>query len=222
MNRQIRRQSKKTRRRRLPVRQRGLTLRRNPFFPPELMQKPIQQRTLRYIATQVLTETAYGPAQLINAILSVTAASVSAYPVFESVRLKRISMYYTPSSSFDPSTDPFSFRWVDQNLPDILITRPGTLNQPSCIKVVPPENSLCAMWYNLANPSVTGVIPFCLFTCNSTTIIDIEFDFIIGEGAQTAVTLTGVPGFAGIAYLNPMINSATLLGMTSTVHSAAI
>jgi len=195
-----------------------IRIRQSPLMPPIVKQKPIQSRVIRYVTNSLAANSGYGPRQLINTILWCTNGSSTAYPIIEAVRLRRISMYYAPSN-FDSSPDNFAFRWVNQNLPDNLLSKTGTPFSPAVLKLVPPLNSLAAMWYDQANVSFTTPLPFCELTGATGTIIDIDFDYIIGEGTSTSLTLSANATFTGLGYLEPISMTLLPVGLTNLVWS---
>jgi len=166
-------------------------LRRNPKFPGDVKQKPIQNRLIRYFVATALVSFDLTMESILASILFGNATNTNAYSIFETVRLKRISIYCVPTSGFDVQTNSVSFRWLDQNLPDEEITDRGTLTEPACLKLVPPRNSILNMWFRSNSPTLST--PCCVLSVPEGGIIDIEFEHIITDVSGTAYVLTVQP-----------------------------
>jgi len=190
-------------------------------FPMPCKQKPIQTRRIRYSITTARSNIGFGCSQMIYAILATLNSSTTAYPIAEAVRLLKVTLYNSTTGTFGTPGTEIDFRWIDQNLPPVLYTEVGTNNQPAMIKMRPPLNSLASMWYDENNPSFTGAIPWFEFSAPVGGILDIDYQYIIGEGTQVPMTLTAV-GPNGIAYLEPLLGTLTPFGLSSTVISTTV
>jgi len=199
-----------------PVNQSGnIRLRRNPMFPGDIKMKPIQTCVIRYFMNAASTLRGITPASILASRLTVNPVNTNASPVFASIRIRRISMYFVPTGNFDVQGNSLAFRWLDQNLPDSLITDRGTLTEPSCIKEVPPPNSICAMWFRTDSPTIA--IPFCSLSIPAGGIIDFEFQYIMAEGSgNTVYVLTVQPLFYGVTFTSILQGNFIPDGQVST------
>jgi len=180
----------------------NIVTRDNPRFPNDIKQIPTHNRAIRYIAAGTVTAFALTPTILLQQVVSTTNASANSVRVYNAIRLRRISLYFVPSTGdFGSSTNVLNFQWTGTlNSPDNLITDRGTATQPACIKVIPPQNSLSSFWFDSNSPNVGNTL--CTFSCPTNTIIDIDFDFTIGNGNTGTVVLTAAATTTGVAILH--------------------
>ncbi len=190
-------------------------LKMSPLFPKDVKMKPIQSRVIRYFVGTALANRTMTPESILASMLTTNPVNTNASQVFQSIRVVRISMYFVPTNNFDVQANSLTFRWIDQNLPDELITDRGTLTEPACIKVRPPINSITGMWYRSNSPTLAT--PFCEMSAPQGSIIDIEFQHILLEGnTGTVYVLTVQPGGYGLTYTSILTGSLIPDGQVST------
>lgn len=172
--------------------------RRDPSFPPAIKSKPIINRTLRYQNATALTEVAITRRCLLNLVLAGTNASTTAVNVYEAVRLDRIHMYFSPSSSdgFGGVTSEISLTWGGDRGPDVRTTDRGTISHPACIKQKPPPFSLGGFW-----STIFGDMDETLFLISApiNTIVDLHLSMCMGDGAGKTCVIVD-PALSGIIY----------------------
>jgi len=195
-NRPMRRMRRKNR----GVRQQGnMVVRDSPRFPNDVKQSPIHNRVIRYYVAGGATQ-AFTPADFLSIYGAVTNGSTSFIPLYSSVRLRRISIYYVPTNNFGVSGGSVTFAWNGlQNAPDNLLTDRGTATQPACIKVVPIPDSLASMWFDANSASVNSAI--CTIGCPQNVLVDFDFEFILATGAQAPLVLSVMATYTGGAVL---------------------
>jgi len=187
----------------------NLVTRINPRFPSDVKQLPIHNRVFRFNANGGCTDFQITPAILLKLLVATISGSTAATPIIGSVRLRRISLYSVPSTGdFGNSTSELVFQWLGVlNTPQNIITDRGTATSPACIKVVPPVNSRAGMWYSTTSTDYTQ--PYFQFTCIATSVVDFDVDYIIINGASTAITLNLAAANTGVAFLS--LNSGNLV-----------
>jgi hypothetical protein len=198
---------KRTGRKKRSKKQEGgnLIVRNNPRFPSAIKQMPIHNRVIRYIIGSTLTDQGITPRDLLRQLSSVVNGSTAVTAIIGSIKLRRVSLYFvTTDGTFGTGSAPLAFQWQGaMNAPEEIITDRGTATQPACIKVVPPLESLAGFFFDPNSNDFTDNI--FIFSAAAGTVIDIEFDFIMPDGAghtgtlASAATLTGViiPNLAG-------------------------
>jgi len=185
-----------------------LVVRDNPRFPNDIKQQPIHTRTIRYFVVGGGSAT-LSPAQILTAHVAVTNASNSAIPLYQSLKLRRVSLYFVPTANFGPQTTTLTFGWTGyQNAPDVLITDRGTATIPACIKSIPPPNSAASYWFDVNSPQVSQ--PILTFNAPSLTIMDIEFEFILATAVIAPITLSANATYTGLGMLSLLWASAML------------
>jgi hypothetical protein len=202
------RKRKNTRKFGMDRNQGNIITRDNPRFPNDIKQIPIHNRAIRYI---VVTAGTYNitPAILLSQLLATVNASVTAIKLLGSIRLRRISLYFVPSTGdFGASTSVLSFTWsAGLNSPENVITDRGTATQPACIKVRPIFESLAGMWFDNNSPNVSEIL--FTFTSPANTVLDIDFDFTLGNGATGTFTLNSAATFSGV--IIPHLNAVNIV-----------
>ncbi len=180
----------------------NMVTRDNPRFPNDVKQIPIHNRVIRYLSTNTAATSNITPGDILRSVGYQLNATTTYYPIFGSIRLRRVSLYFVPSTGdFGSDTNEISFAWTGvQNAPSNLITDRGTAYMPACIKVKPPQNSVAAMWFDSSSPTLANN----LFTinCPSQTIMDIDFDFTMARGsAPSTLTLSAVSTLTGVGII---------------------
>jgi hypothetical protein len=115
------------------------------------------------------------------------------------------------------SANTVTFAWNGIfNAPDNLITDRGTASSPACIKVKPPINTTAAMWFDPNSPGFTSA----LFTiqCPSNTVLDIDFEYILGNGTTTPLVLSANAADTGVMYLELIPTLTIPDGLLITGH----
>ncbi len=197
--------SKQSGRRRRAGQEGNLITRINPRFPNDIKMLPIHNRAFRYNCT-AQTDFQVTPQMLLKQLVATVSGSTAAFTIIGSVRLRRISIYSVLSNGdFGTATQELVFQWLGNlNTPSNLITDRGTPTSPACIKVVPPRESRAGMWFSVSTTDYTQ--PYFQFSCPINTILDIDVDYIINNGASLAVTLSGAASTTGVAFLNMSAN----------------
>jgi hypothetical protein len=167
---------------------------------PKIQQKPIQGRCLRYLGTSVTTQSTIAVADLRGMIGTTINATTTYVPLIDSVRLKRVGISAILSGT--TGTGSVKFSWEGPNVPDIAETSFVGVSVPITRSYYPPDGTSTSWWYD---NGATSVDLFSIQTASGDSgdvnvYLDIEFEYIIQDGAQTALTLTTNPGFTGIAY----------------------
>jgi len=177
----------------------NLVVRDSPRFPNDIKQIPIHNRVIRFYVNGAATQ-ATTPLDLLSLVGTVTNGSTTYVPLYSSFRLRRVSMYFVPTSNLGTETNLLTFSWAGtQNAPDNLLTDRGTATQPACIKVRPIPDSLSSMWFDRSSSSVGNTI----FTTNCPigTILDIDFEFVLTTSAIATLTLSANATYTGGAML---------------------
>jgi hypothetical protein len=174
--------------------QKNLIPRDSPRFPNDIKQSPLHSRTMRYFCSTACANFGIRPVDLLNQILQTVNGSTTSYRIIGGFRLRRLSFYYIPPNNvFDNTSSQLTFRWAGtSNGPEDPITDTGSSYEPSCIKVVPPLESLVGFWY--ASDSTTLTNELFLITCSTTIIMDIDFEYYIEFGTSSTATLNSAAG----------------------------
>ncbi len=189
----------------------NIVTRDNPRFPNDVKMVPIHNRVIRYVSGASATEVGITPGNILKSIGMVTNASTTYAPILGCVRIRRVSLYFVPSSGdFGDTSNEISFRWTGfQNAPVNLITDRGTAYMPACIKVQPPTNSVASMWFDSNSTSVDDSL--FVFSAPAKTVLDVDFDFCLANGtAPTAFNLSAPSSINGIAIVALAWGSAQL------------
>lgn len=180
----------------------NIITRDGPRFPNDIKQIPIHNRVIRYLANTSGDTIGITPGDILRSVGYTLNASATYYPIFGSIRLRRISLYSVPSTGdFGTAASEISFSWTGiQNAPNNLITDRGTSYMPACIKVTPPLNSLASMWCSSSSDHVADNL--FVITNPANTIMDIDFDFTLANGtAPSTLTLSSAATITGIALI---------------------
>jgi hypothetical protein len=169
-----------------------LVVRDSPRFPNDVKQFPIFNRVIRYVTTGTVTGYTWTARDLLWSMVWATNAGAQTMLLQRSVRLRRVSMYFVPSTGdFGASTAVLNFSWIGtSNAPDNLIIDRGTATMPACIKTRPIPDSQSGFWYNVNSTGLTNGL--FVISCPANTVIDIEYEFVLTTAATTNAAVLSV------------------------------
>jgi len=180
-------------------------------IPKSIKIRPLHSRVLRYIATQNVTNGVVVLRSLLNLVLwcnDHVGYGNLAYNMYESVRLLRVNVYYSPTSQLGSSSQEVIFDWNGGEAPDTRIVARGTITTPARISTSPPENSRAQWWMSSDSQSLNDR----LFTiaCPEGTVIDVSYTF---AESQTISRVVGVSGVTTNGPYFPALDNSTVLGV---------
>jgi hypothetical protein len=195
-------------------------------FPQEYKAKPVMSRKLRFFAFAAIAEEEITARCLLNLVLAEVSGNTTAINLYESIRITRVNIWYAPDSNsgLAPSTGSVQLTWKGDRGRDDRHEAVGTLSHLAHISTSPPEDSLAAFWVNNFNNLDVNMF---VLTLPATSILDLSFDFCIGDGTTRSCTLTAST-FTGVSYadLNNAITAGTVgqltlrpLGLTRAIMS---
>lgn len=166
---------------------------------PEINQKPIQTRCFRYeYQNNTPTNFLFTTDDIFSLMGFATSASTTFYPIIDSFRMRRIGISLLPRDS----TTGFSalgLRWQGSNAPDVLESILVGNAMPTVRSFFPPEGSTCYFWHD-SPTATTDLWELNIDNDGVTVIMDLELEYIIADGAITAITLTSPSNFTGVGY----------------------
>ncbi len=163
---------------------------------PDINNKPIQTRCIRYSGTTT-SELQMDSQDLRCFCGATTSASTAYYPIAQSVLLKRVGITIMSDSS--TTTGSVNFSWNGLNAPDVLHTLlvgPGFPNHRS---FYPQEGTSAWLWWD-ATSTTTELFGISATDSSITIFLDIEFEYVIADGAITNVALTTTASVTGLVY----------------------
>lgn len=165
----------------------------NHAMPRNIFLKPVLTRTIRYeVMSNITTADPITGLCLLNAVLSGVSGSTTAVNLYEGIRVSRIKMFFVTTGL--SSQIELNWRGVRGN--DVRISGVGAYSRPASIDSRPPRNTLCGFWIN--NITTANEQLFSM-TCPTGTLIDLTFNYVIGDGATRSCTIVD-PGLTGIGY----------------------
>lgn len=166
---------------------------------PEINQKPIQTRCLRYeYANNGPNTFLFTSDDIFSLIGFATNASTTFYPIIDSFRIRRIGVSLIPLDS-TAGFSAFGLRWQGDNAPDVLESVLVGNAMPTVRSFFPPEGSTSWFWHDRPS-TATDLWEFNIDNDGVTVIMDLELEYIIADGSITAITLANAPAFTGIGY----------------------
>lgn len=166
--------------------------------------QPRQTRVIRY---KLATDASITRGDLLSALVAVTAASTTSVTLFESVRLDGLRLVVLPNNNGNLAT--CSLTWSGERSPDITETLVCTNAIPSHAMFRPPKNSLAGYWSEQSGDTTEKLFDLTV-DADCEMLVDIHMTYVIGNGATSTVTLTGVPGITGIAALQLPVGGTAL------------
>jgi len=175
--------------------------------------KPIMRRTIRY-ECQGLTTTSWtcNSENIRDAIGHVISGNTNYYPIFESIRLRRVGV--SAQLSGTTGTGVVDFSWKGDHSPQIFDTTYVAIGVPTTRNYYPPSGTSSSWWYDL-NATADDLFIVQAGAYNSGVLVifvDVDFEFILNDGFVTASTITA-PGFTGLAARRFNTASITAVGL---------
>lgn len=173
---------------------------------PDINNKPIQTRCVRYIGS---TTSATFNSQDIRCFAgSVVSGSTGYYPILQGFKLIRVGLTLVCDSS--TSAGFVTFSWDGANSPDVehtMIIGPGFPNHRS---FWPPLATTAWDWHD-ATDTTTNIFTLICDDGSIKIFLDLEFEYVIADGAITNVPLTTTAGLTGIVYRTLPITGLTFM-----------
>jgi hypothetical protein len=172
---------------------------------PPIDMSPVYTRTIRYVSlnnegkgADTISSTA------LQGLMYVGLGSNTGKSMFAAVRLRRVDIYGTPTTTFDT----IALEWSSDRGSDRTVSATGGASGIARISCRPPKGSFAEMWYNRWNSQYNPA----LFTvsCGAGTLMDITFNFTLldSDGQSQGSTLTAPTTSAGLIYYNYADSSA--------------
>lgn len=172
--------------------------------PPQLRTNVMLSHTYRYTATSAQASTQFSTAALLLAAGCVgTVLNTTVTSVFQSVRVRRLSIYSPPASQGSFAT--CSVEWngtVGSGTQEVSDTS-NSVSQPAMISSAPPRNSLGGFW----SSSVSNTALFTII-CPAGSIIDLSLDLIMSDDETANPTRAVATAVLGTTYYLALDNGA--------------
>lgn len=184
------------------------------FLLNPINNKPKITRSIRYVGT--LSAFSHFDSQDIRCFCGFTNSGATPYyPVAQSIRLNSVTLNIVSNSTTSAGTVEFS--WDGLNAPDTLTTLivGNGLSETMCF--FPPEGSSAWFWWD-ATSTTTGLFGVSCDNSSGLKIyLDINFIYIMADGASTSVPLVTTSAITGYVYRELPISSLTFspVGLTT-------
>lgn len=170
---------------------------KNPLFVlTQIENKPVQTRAIRYIGSAV-NDSLFIVKDILEILAFVIPAGTTAYRLFESVRIRSISI--TLLGEADATGVGFlSFSWLGNNAPHEEDEMIYAVGESSRHTYYPPSNSLASFWFSDDSDTTEEIFQISLSATTGTVILDISFEYVLKDGALTTFTISSAAGITGI------------------------
>jgi len=189
---------------------------------PHINQKPVQTRCIRYYGSPNFTSgTAvnFSVADIRSILGAVTNTSTTFVPLIDSFRIRRIGYSAVLQGTAGSAT--VSFAWEGPNVPDIQDTTFIGIGVPITRSYYPPPNTSVSWWYDNGATSVNlfSVLYTGIASGIADVYLDIDFEYIIQDGASAPITLAVAATYTGIAVIELPVGTQVFVPVgLSTVH----
>lgn len=158
---------------------------------------------LRFVCNATASLQSISAAQLLNSMISSTAANTVGCTLFDGVKVNKLRL-------FDPSGNTIGIQWLGSatQARQSVIEATGGTGIPSCIITKPPRKALAQDWMTSTAPN-----QFAL-TFHTGTVLDLWMTCLIGGNTSGQLTNTTTTMVAGVVYYN------SLDGTTNNIQSA--
>jgi hypothetical protein len=159
---------------------------------------PVQTRCLRYIG-DIDAEVSFVYSDFTRMLVAVTSGSTQVISLFEAVKIQRVGVTVLPNSAASAGT--FSFTWSGDKSPHTIHTMLYSQGVPARWSFYPPEDSLAYFWINQDTTGIDTATVFSMAdsTGNVRIVLDIQFEYVLANGASATSTMTFVPTTTGIS-----------------------
>lgn len=189
----------KSRKRKARPRRRRVPMNDNRLQITNIENKPILTRSVRYQSALSGTNTmTFYSNDLLSMFVYATSGSTASTSLFDSVLINCISISAYQTSG---QIESVAFKWESTNAPEsqsTLITQSAIMARGT---YHPPPDSSASWWMNTA---VTSYELFAI-TPSATSldiILDINFRYVMADGATLPQTLNGAATFTGVGVRN--------------------
>lgn len=175
---------------------------------PALSCNPTQRRTLRWVgAVAINSPVLVTRACLLSTIVAcagvdIAATSATLVPIYESVRIRRVRLQFTPASVNSLPTQQLSMEWSSYLGKNTRITKTVMSSLGAVFSLVPPRGSRAAMWSSSntsanAADSINELLfsiehdpTYATLTGTTPLLLDIELECVTANDTQASLALT--------------------------------
>jgi hypothetical protein len=167
---------------------------------PNIQNKPVQTRVVRYEATSGAAEFSLKRSDLLNWIGFSVDATTDFYPLCDAVRLVQVRLHSLTNDVAEAQLE-----WNGVHGSNACTTAVGSISNPLLISQRPPVGSVASLWSDRGSNESD-----VLFTMSATdrSYLDLHIEYVLGSGIATALTLNGNAADFAVTYL-PMPNDTS-------------
>ncbi len=167
--------------------------------PPEINNRPIHNRCVRYSGSLATSTPSTWNSQDIRCFVGAcTSGSTAYYPIADSVQLVRVGVTLLPNST--TSAGSVSFGWIGNNAP----TNRETLMVANAIPIhrsfYPYEGTNASWWWTSTSTTTDLFSLISTLPDDIQIVVDVEIRFTFASGNITNVALTTTSGVTGLVY----------------------
>lgn len=187
--------------------------------PPQLSSNVRVSHTYRFTSTSG-NPTAISTADLLGAAGVIAATTTTAYSVFDSVKVTKVSIWAPPASQGTAST--CSVEWVGPTTLSTSVSNfeisdtSNSVSRPAHVSGSPPKQSLASFW----NQSSTAGVFTLVAPTGSIVDVSLMLIFSDDEFSASSISLTGPASVGAVYYLaldGPGANTFKPVSLT-TIH----
>ncbi len=167
--------------------------------PPEINNRPIHNRCVRYSGVLTTSTPTTWNSQDIRCFVGATiSGSTGYYPIADSVQLVRVGVTLLPNST--TSAGSVSFGWIGNNAP----TNRETMMVANAIPIhrsfYPYEGTNASWWWTSTSTTTDLFSLVSALPDDIQIVLDVEIRYTFGSGSVTNVALTTTAGVSGLVY----------------------
>jgi len=153
-------------------------------FPPQLMLKPIQSRTIRFKVANEVVNIPVNRDCLLYLAFATDFSGLVGNTNYSTVKLKRIKMWGLSSDS--NALTSCSIEWQSTRGPATLVQDSGNPFEPAHVDTRPPKSSEADFWSQCSSSTTIRNEILFYITAPTGSIVDVTINYVEANGAQIA------------------------------------
>jgi hypothetical protein len=182
-------------------------------FPPQIEQKPIHNRKLRFVVVTAVANLPLYRFDLLKLTYTTGTAAVSGVTNWSAVQLRKVEAWTVDTTGALASA---SLEWQSSRGPSKMVLASGNINRPAHISTKPPPGSLASFWSQVRDGSVVNNEVLCYLTLPVGTVLDLDINFVMANGPEAEDECISLAVVAGgtieTNYCNALDNSGAAPG----------
>jgi hypothetical protein len=188
-------------------------------FPPQIDQKPIHNRKIRFTVTTAVVDAPIDRNDLLKLVYTTSNNPVDGTTNWSAVQLRKVETWTVDNTGALASA---ALEWQSSRGPSKLVLASGNINHPAHLSTKPPVGSLASFWSQVKDGAAVNAEVLFYLTLPIGTIIDLDVNFVAANGSIGAAECLNLVVVAGATANTNYYNALNSTGAVYTIRPADV